>query len=150
MNYKYICTECCFEYVLCRLDFKHNCPVCNGAVICHYVDDDIEINRDWYNAIKQNKTLGETFTYRCAECSNEKQLLAKDLHGIVCNECFELMHRSIENMPDILKEYRKTKKLNQSQMADKLKITRSLLSMVEIGQRNLPDRAQMRLNKLLA
>jgi DNA-binding XRE family transcriptional regulator/DNA-directed RNA polymerase subunit RPC12/RpoP len=150
MMYEYICCSCGKAYVLSRLDYKHNCPSCNGHVICHYLDDDIEINREWYAEVKENKNLDKTYSYVCHRCNDKQELLAQELHGVACGSCYELIKRTITYSVDKLKHYRQANKLTQQQIANKLHISQNYYSEIERGHKPIPNHVKTWIMKNIA
>lgn len=139
--YNYVCSECGNNWFGSN-DRTKQCSLCGSVnIIISYKEADLEINLKQYEDILRNHNAETKFSYKCNACGGTKELYSANLHNIVCL-CGELMEsmESQQNVIEKLKTYRKNKKLNQKQMADKLGISQNYLSEIELGKKQMPSK----------
>lgn len=128
---------------------EKQCPICGyWDLVIHYTDAGQEINRDWFNALINNINNENKYIMVCPDCKAKAEFYYNE--HLTCF-CGQFMEPAVNQMEVIekLKDYRKKKKLNQQQMADKLKISRSLYAMIELNQREINQELLNKATKIM-
>ena len=99
-----------------------------------YEENDVQINAEDYQHCLYNVVGELKFSLHCKECGRERLMYAAEHCWCSCGGLLEDMNKQAE-VVEKLKKYRKSHKLSQGALAEKLKISRSLLSMIEVNKR---------------
>jgi len=126
------------------------CPVCDSLDIMIQYED---INTKPINELQKNIEEGKEFTWVCESCGKTKELYGNPtiISNVACpNGCDDLMVQQINTDELIakLKEYRGSKRWNQSLMAATLGISQSYYSGIEGGRKEISPKLAKQIQAL--
>ncbi|WP_110952986.1 helix-turn-helix domain-containing protein [Anaerosinus massiliensis] len=150
-DFKYVCASC-GELFTGDNENGKQCPGCGALeIICFYKDGETEVNKTEYKTIIKNLKEGKNFRYIC-DCGYTKMLYASNIHNVMCDCCDndKLMMYMPEDLAGSIKKHRKLHRMNQTELAELLKISRSQLGRIEKNEIPIPEKIMHRVLNFLA
>lgn len=123
---------------ICGMGFEEELKSCRNCgywyMIVTYDDNGNKINEAEYKAVRENVMSDTRFELTCPECGKQA-VTFYDGYGITCS-CggFFSLYEKFDDI-GTLKNYRKSKKWTQKQMADKYALSQAQYSKIENGMK---------------
>ncbi|SDF42002.1 helix-turn-helix domain-containing protein [Sporolituus thermophilus] len=126
-----ICPVCGHEH-----NDPKQCPICGyWYQVVRYKEHGQWVNYEEYEKVLQNVKDNKRYNLTCPECFKQAKMYY-DGYGLTCS-CGGLF--SLRGIDNPVKFFREKNNLTQEEAAKMLGISRSLLAMIEAGQRKIPD-----------